>query len=108
VLCDSLLDTPAKSNQNETITVPYSGVAIMPSLTLKNIPDSLYDQLKSAAQTHHRSLNSEILYCVERILSPHKIDVSEQLTIARNLRNKTALHPIADIDIDSAKNDGRP
>jgi plasmid stability protein len=80
----------------------------MPSLTLKNIPDSLYDQLKLAAQAHHRSLNSEILYCVERTLSPHKIDVSEQLTIARNLRTKTTLHPISDIDIDSAKNDGRP
>jgi plasmid stability protein len=84
------------------------GVANMPSLTLKNIPDSLYDQLKLAAQAHHRSLNSEILYCVERTLSPHKIDVSEQLTIARNLRTKTTLHPISDIDIDSAKNDGRP
>ncbi|HEC26903.1 MAG TPA: Arc family DNA-binding protein, partial [Gammaproteobacteria bacterium] len=40
----------------------------MPAITLKNIPDSLYAQLKTAASVHHRSLNSEILYCVERTL----------------------------------------
>ncbi len=80
----------------------------MPTLTLKNIPDALYEQLKLSAQAHHRSLNSEILYCVERTLAPHKIDVTEQLTIARNLRTKTASNPISDSDIDFAKNNGRP
>jgi len=49
----------------------------MPTLTLKNIPDDLYTRLKNAAKIHHRSMNSEILYCVERTLTPHKIDVSE-------------------------------
>jgi len=80
----------------------------MPAITLKNIPDILYSQLKEAAQTHHRSLNSEILYCVERTLGTHKIDVSEQLTMARTLREKTAANPITNDELTAVKNKGRP
>lgn len=79
----------------------------MPALTLKNIPDNLYLQLKEAAQSHHRSLNSEILYCVERALGTHKIDVSEHLTIARKLRAKTNANPITNDELTAAKNEGR-
>ena len=80
----------------------------MPALTLKNIPDDLYSQLKEAAKAHRRSLNSEILYCVERTLGSHKIDVSEHLAIARTLRAKTAANPIANDELTTAKNEGRP
>ena len=80
----------------------------MPALTIKNIPDDLYDRLKEAARVHRRSLNSEILYCVERMLVPYKTDVSDHLAMARNLREKTAAYTLTDEFIDSAKNDGRP
>ncbi len=80
----------------------------MPALTLKNIPDSLYLQLKEAARAHHRSLNSEILFCVERTLGTHKIDVSEHLSVARTLRAKTEDYPIANDELTAAKNEGRP
>jgi len=80
----------------------------MPALTIKNIPDDLYDRLKEAALAHRRSLNSEILYCVERVLVPYKIDVSDHLAMARNLREKTAKYTLTDEFLDSAKNDGRP
>ena len=80
----------------------------MPALTIKNIPDELYDRLKEAARTHRRSLNSEILYCVERTLVPYKTDVSSHLAIARKLREKTAAYMLTDELLDSSKNDGRP
>ena len=80
----------------------------MPALTLKNIPEDLYDRLKEAARAHRRSLNSEILYCVERMLVPYRIDVSEHLAIARKLREKTAAYALTDELVDAAKNDGRP
>lgn len=79
----------------------------MPTLTLKNIPDALYIQLKEAAQVHRRSLNSEILYCVEQTLGTHKIDLPKYLEIARNLREKTLHHPLTDKRIHEAKNEGR-
>ncbi len=80
----------------------------MPAITLKNIPDDLYLQLKEAAQSHRRSLNSEILYCVERTLGTHKIDVSEHLAMAGTLRAKTVANPITNDELIAAKNDGRP
>ncbi len=80
----------------------------MTSLTIKNIPDDLYIRLKEAAQAHRRSLNSEILYCVERTLVPYKIDVSGHLAFARQIREKTATYTLTDEFLQSAKNDGRP
>ena len=80
----------------------------MPALTVKNIPDDLYSRLKEAARVHRRSPNSEILYCVERMLVPYKIDASDHLAMARKLREKSAAYVLTDELIDSAKNDGRP
>jgi len=79
----------------------------MPAITLKNIPDSLYAQLKDAASVHHRSLNSEILYCVERTLGVHKIDVSEHIEMARKLRIKTAQYNLTEQELNDAKNESR-
>lgn len=36
-----------------------------PTLTLKNIPDAMYDRLKLAAELHRRSLNSKAIVCLE-------------------------------------------
>jgi len=80
----------------------------MPAITLKNIPNALYEQLKVAANAHHRSLNSEILYCVEWTLGTHKIDAVEHIKIARKLRAKTAQHTLTDQELNDAKNEGRP
>lgn len=80
----------------------------MPALTIKNIPDDLYTRLKEAAQAHRRSLNSEVLYCVEQVLQPYRIDVSDHLDAARKLREKTAAYKLTDEQLDAAKNAGRP
>ncbi len=80
----------------------------MPAITLKNIPDSLYVQLKRAANAHHRSLNSEILYCIERALGAHKINTAEHIEMARKLRAKTKQHKLTDQDLVEYKNEGRP
>jgi len=81
---------------------------LMPALTVKNIPDDLYTRLKESAQVHRRSLNSEILYCVERALMPYKIDVTEHILTARKIREKTADYPLTDKLLSTAKNRGRP
>ncbi|PCI65522.1 MAG: DNA-binding protein [Piscirickettsiaceae bacterium] len=79
----------------------------MPTITLKNIPEQLYDTLKNTAQAHHRSMNSEILYCVEKVLGTHKFDVAEQIYAARRLRAKTSAYHISDEELNIAKNEGR-
>ena len=80
----------------------------MPALSLKNIPDKLYLQLKEAAKAHHRSLNSEIIYCIERVLGTHEIDVSDHIATARMLRAKTASNFITEDELSSIKSKDRP
>lgn len=38
----------------------------MKTITVKNIPDNLYDRLRQSAEENHRSINSEIILCIER------------------------------------------
>lgn len=80
----------------------------MTALTLKNIPEELYVRLKESAQIHRRSLNSEILYCVERALIPYKRDATEHLFMAQRIRERSADHPLTDELLSKAKNCGRP
>jgi len=81
---------------------------VMPSITLKNIPDTLYLSLKESAAQHRRSLNSEILFCMEEILMPRKLNVDEQLSTARLLRAKTSSKMMGAEEITEAKTKGRP
>lgn len=60
----------------------------MPSITVKNIPDQLYSKLKDAANAHHRSVNSELIFCLEQALLPTSIDASEALSKAHLLRDE--------------------
>lgn len=56
------------------------------TLTLKNIPDELYGRLKAAAEAHRRSLNSEVLVCLEAVLLPQRVSAQERVARARALR----------------------
>ena len=75
------------------------------TLTLKNIPDAVYMRLKSAAEAHRRSLNSEAIVCLESVLLPTKIAPSERLARARELRAALTLSAgkFRARDIDAAK-----
>jgi plasmid stability protein len=79
----------------------------MPALTVKNIPDELYDHLKASAQTHHRSINSELIHCLETTLLPGRTSATEMLTAARNLRAQVKAKRLSAKDISAAKNESR-
>ena len=38
----------------------------MATITVKNIPDEIYERLKGAASANRRSINREIIVCLER------------------------------------------
>ena len=78
------------------------------TLTLKNIPDDVYDRLKRSAQTHRRSMNSEAIVCLEAVLLPSKLTHAEWLTRARALRGALHQGKFRARDIDSLKREGRP
>ncbi len=80
----------------------------MATITVKDIPDDLYADLKQAAQANRRSINSEIIVCVERALRSQRIPVEAVLARAERLRELTKEHPITDSEFSEAKRAGRP
>ena len=46
----------------------------MATLTIKNIPDEVYEQLKQRAARHRRSVNSEVIVCLEQVLGSRSVE----------------------------------
>ena len=78
------------------------------TLTLKNIPDEVYEGLKASAETHRRSLNSEAIVCLESVLLPSRTDSTERLARARALRAALPKAKFKARDIEVLKREGRP
>lgn len=77
------------------------------TVTVKNIPDELYERLRSVADKNRRSINSEIIVCIEKAVASRRINPDEVLENARRLRQLTASHMINDDEFNEAKADGR-
>ena len=80
----------------------------MATITVRNIPDDLYQRLKQAAKTNHRSINGEIIACIERSVRPRPLDVATFLAEARQLREQTANYVLTADELREAKNEGWP
>ena len=79
----------------------------MPSLTLRNIPDPIYEKLKTLAGQNRRSLNSEALTLLEESVGAPRPSVQAHIERVRELRKMykgPALTPAA---IEAAINHGR-
>lgn len=77
------------------------------SLTLKGIPDEVYERLKASAVANRRSLNSEAIVCLESVFLPGKMPVAERLARVRTLRASLAPGKFRARDIDRLKREGR-
>jgi plasmid stability protein len=77
------------------------------TITLKNIPDEVYERLKLSAEVHRRSLNSEAIVCLESVLLPGRLAPSERLARVRALRNRLPKAKFKVQDIDALKREGR-
>ena len=77
------------------------------TLTLKNIPDDVYDRLKLSAAAHRRSMNSEAIVCLESVLLPTKLTPTERLARARALRVALPTGKFGAREIDAMKREGR-
>ena len=79
----------------------------MPSLTVKNIPNKLYEVLKQSASVNHRSINSEIISCLDRSLRIRKIQPDIFIQEVRQLREKLKVPPLTEEFLKDAKSEGR-
>ena len=80
----------------------------MPNLTITGVPEELYRQSKSRAARHRRSLNSEVIYCLEHAASLTSIDPDAWLASADWLRTRLRLTPVTEESLHEAKRVGRP
>lgn len=58
----------------------------MSSLTIKNIPDSLHDDLRKRAKENGRSLNGEVIACLRQSISAYRISSIEVLNSIDRVR----------------------
>lgn len=81
----------------------------MATITVKNIPDQVYSDLKDEAKNNHRSLNGEILYALQlHLLRRNERPSSEEIIRkAREFRAKVK-GGLSPEEIDRAINEGRP
>lgn len=80
----------------------------MASITIKNIPEELYEKLRVTAALHRRSINSEMINCLESVLMPKRLTISERLQRAKWIRSKINIDTIDPHEISKAISDGRP
>ena len=78
-------------------------------ITIKNMPPNLYKKLKARAATHRRSVNSEVISCLEEVLMKKYMDTEELLERLEELRNRVPDAPLlTDEFLRKAKEEGRP
>jgi antitoxin FitA len=85
-----------------------NGAALVASITIRNIPDELYEDLKQLAEANHRSINREVIACIERWVRGGRIDPDLVLARAREIRESIKGRPITDAELTEAKRTGRP
>ncbi len=77
----------------------------VPTLTIKKVPEKLYHKLKERAARHHRSMNNEVIACLEQILLPTPRDAEALIREAEALNQKVG-KTFPDI-VGEAKREGR-
>ncbi|MGB6067910.1 MAG: Arc family DNA-binding protein [Desulfomonilaceae bacterium] len=80
----------------------------MPNMTIKNIPDDLYEKLKKRAQAHDRSMNSEVIFCLKRALQGGRVDPEAFLARVEAMQQQVSMPPLTDEILRRAKEEGRP
>jgi plasmid stability protein len=105
------------SGSSNAILVPFwnhcngSGLfcleAPVTTITVKDIPDDLYAALKQSAAANHRSINREIIHCIEQAVRSRKMSVDEIVAEARRLQAEIGPLPINEEMLKEAKKMGR-
>ena len=80
----------------------------MASLTIKNIPAELYEHLKNRAKEHRRSINSEVIVCLEHAIRGRRVEPEAFLSRVETLQSQLSAPPLTDDILRKAKETGRP
>ena len=78
----------------------------MASLTLKDIPAGLHEELRQRAVRNRRSLSQEALACLEQATAGERVDPDQVLAQARRLR--VGVKRVNERDLRTWVTQGRP
>jgi len=80
----------------------------MATLTVKNIPQPVVDRLKNQAALHRRSLNLEVIACLEAVVQAAPVDPEALLARIRGVRVRPKGVRLTDRLLTRLKTAGRP
>jgi hypothetical protein len=79
----------------------------MATLTIKGMPDPLYERVWESAHMNHRSINSEVIARLEASLDSPRPDRDEMLERVRELRSRLGGTRLTEAWLREAKGEGR-
>ena len=85
-----------KCNQNATK---------MPNITIKNIPEELFEKIKESSTANRRSMNAEIIFRLEQGLTSQRKTLS--LETIRSIRATTKKHYLTETELIEIEKEGR-
>lgn len=79
----------------------------MANLTIKNVPNPVLRRLKARAVLHRRSLNLEVIACLESLVQSAPVDADALLARVREIRRRPARSRLTDRVLARLKAAGR-
>jgi plasmid stability protein len=79
----------------------------MPTITLRNVSESLYRQIKERAERNQTSVSGEIIHCIETALAEKAAVPEFLLARTRELRDRVA-GTLTEETLVAIKTEGRP
>ncbi len=79
----------------------------MATVTIKNLPDDLYELIKKNASANYRSINGEIIFRLERSLKQKK-EADKLLQRIENLHETVQIPELTQDILKKARETGRP
>lgn len=77
------------------------------NITIRDIPDEVYKNLKQQAELHQRSINSEVIFYLKQMVRSHRQDPDQVITRAKKLKQQ-AKGTLTLQEIQQAIDQGRP
>ena len=77
------------------------------NITIRDIPDEVYEKLKQQAELHQRSINSEVIYYLKQMVRSHRPDPDQIIARAKKLKRQAKGSRTLQ-DIQQAIDQGRP
>jgi len=80
----------------------------MANMTLKNIPENLYELLRKKAKANERSINSEVLFMLKHYLAAEDRPSAEDIIRRAQEFRKKVKGTLSLDEIEKSINEGRP